>query len=310
MEFSVLSTRMQSTSPMVSVIIPVYNGAAFITRAVDSVLAQSFQDVEIIIIDDGSLDNTQMVLDQFSNQPNIRCYSQDNAGPAHARNTGIQSAKGEFIAFLDCDDIWLPDKLETQVALLRGTSEPGLVHSDYEVIDPTGKVIQFAKAGESADPLHIAFTGGQAPLLSTVIVSRALLEQVGGFDQELWVSEDADLILRLYEVTAFEWVDRVLVHKFQQVHGDADDRDTEVAHRERVLRSRERFLTRVQKRPSLNSAQQNALNRDWSSYHLLKGTFYEGHGRWSDARNQYREAIHKDPFRLRGYTRFLRTFRW
>ncbi len=295
---------------MVSVIIPVYNGAAFIRRAVDSVLAQTFQDVEMIIIDDGSRDNTQTVLDRLSKQPNIRCYSQGNSGPAHARNTGIQAARGEYIAFLDCDDIWMPDKLEAQVAILRGTSKPGLVHSDYDVIDPTGKVIQHAKAGESADPLHIAFTGGQAPLLSTAIMSRALLEQVGRFDPELWVSEDADLILRLYEVTAFEWVDRVLVHKFQQVRSDANDRETEGFHPERVLRSRERFLTRVQNRPTLNSAQQKALNREWSSYHLSKGTFYEDHGRWFEARNQYREAIHKDPFRLRGYTRFLRVLRW
>jgi len=298
------------TKPLVSVVIPVFNGASFIVRAVDSVLVQTFKDVEIIIIDDGSIDNTPTVLDQFSNQPNIRCYYQENAGPAQARNTGIQEARGEFIAFLDCDDIWLPDKLEAQVAILRGTSQPGLVHSNYQVIDPTGKVIQSAKAGESADLLHIAFTGGQAPLLSTAIMSRALLEQVGGFDPSLWVSEDSDLILRLYELTAFEWVDRVLVHKFQQIRSDANDREHEGFYRERVLRSRERFLTRVQNRPTLNSAQQNALDREWSSYYLSKGTFYEGNGRWTEARNQYREAIQKDPFRLRGYTRFLRALRW
>mgnify|MGYP000684036772 CR=1 FL=1 len=297
-----------SKKPFVSVVIPIFNGALFIARAVESVLAQTYKDFEIIIVDDGSTDDSRVVLTQFANQPFIRCLYQDNAGPAQARNLGIESALGEYIAFLDCDDFWFPEKLEAQVAMLRGNSHPVLVHSNYEVIASEGRIIQQAKAGQTRDAFHKAFSGGQAPLLSTTIISRILLEQVGKFDPNLWVSEDSDLILRLYERVPFECIEQTLVHKFQQIHGDSDipyDKDT---HQKNVLTSRERFLTCVQNRPTLNQEQLTALNREWSSFYIMKGGFQERQGRWAEARRQYLSAIAKEPFRLRGYTRFLRTF--
>lgn len=300
---------MMPKNPLVSVVIPVFNGASFIVRAVESVLVQTWKDAEIIIIDDGSTDDTQGVLSQFANRSNLTCLHQDNAGPAQARNVGIKAATGDYIAFLDCDDIWFPDKLETQVTILREKSQSGLVHANYEVIDRMGRVIQHAKAGQSCDSLHKAFSGGHAPLLSTTVVSRVLLERVGGFDSKLWVSEDSDLILRLYDVVKFECVDRTLVHKFQQAqHNDAKP-TREAKLGEKVLSSRERFLARVQKRPTLNREQQLALNREWSSLSLLKGAYDEGQGRWQEARQHYVAAIQKEPFRLRGYTRWLRALR-
>jgi len=155
-----------SKRPLVSVVIPVFNGASFIARAVDSVRAQTCKDWEIIVVDDGSTDNTQTVLTGFAKRSGIICLYQENAGPAQARNLGVKSASGEYIAFLDCDDIWLPEKLEEQLTILRGNTQPGLVHSNYEVIDPRGRVIKRARAGHSCEPLHVAFTGGQAPTLS------------------------------------------------------------------------------------------------------------------------------------------------
>ncbi len=301
---------MMSKKPLVSVVIPIFNGASFIARAVDSVLAQTCTDFEIIVVDDGSTDDTRSVLAQLAKTSAIICLHQNNAGPAQARNSGIQSARGEYIAFLDCDDIWFPEKLEAQLAILRGTSQPGLVYSNYEVIDPTGRIIQHAKAGKSQDALHIAFTGGQAPLLSTILMPRTLLEQVGGFDPNLWVSEDSDLMLRLYEMTTFECIDQVLVHKYQQVSRDGDSPEDEVSFREKVLRSREQFLTRLQNRSTLNREQIGALNREWSSYYVMKGAWEERQGRWPAARQLYLAAIQKDPFRLRGYTRYLRAVRW
>jgi len=300
---------MMAKKPLVSVVIPVFNGAAFIARAVDSVLAQTCKDFEIIIVDDGSTDDTQVVLARLAKTSGIICLHQKNAGPAQARNVGIKSATGENIGFLDCDDIWLPEKLEAQLAILRGKSQPGLVHSNYEVIDPSGRVIQHAKAGKSRDALHKSFTGGQAPLLSAILMPRALLERVGGFDPNLWVSEDSDLILRLYEVTKFECIDRVLVHKFQQIHGHWDIPCDEGTHREKALSSRERFLTCLQNRPILKREQRGALNREWGSYYLLKGASEERQGKWAEARKQYLAAIQKEPFRFRGYTRLLRALR-
>ncbi len=300
---------MMPRNPLVSVVIPVFNGANFIERAVESVLAQTCTDFEIIIVDDGSTDDTQGVLSQFANLSNLTCLHQDNAGPAQARNVGIKGATGEYIAFLDCDDIWFPEKLEAQLAILRENSPACLVHCNYNVIDPAGRVIKRAKAGQSRDPLHRAFTGGQAPTLSTILIPRFFLERVGGFDPNLCVSEDSDLILRLYDVANFECIDRVLVNKFRQIHGYWDIPSDESTHCEKVLRSRERFLARVQNRPTLNKKQQVVLNREWSSYYLMKGDFEERQERWPEARKQYVAAIQKNPFRFRGYSRLLRAVR-
>ena len=294
--------------PLVSVVIPVFNGAAFIARSVGSVLAQTCKDFEIIVVDDGSTDDTLAFLAQLAQNSGIICLHQENAGPAQARNLGIQSASGKYIAFLDCDDIWVPEKLEAQLSILEGNPRPVLVHSNYEVIDPAGRVIQHAKAGQSRDALHQAFTGGQAPLLSTILMPRTLLVRVGGFDSNLWVSEDSDLMLRLYEVTKFECIDRVLAYKYQQIHGHWAIPPDEDAHRENVLSSRERFLTELQNRPTLNKEQRHALNREWGSYYLLKGASEERQGKWAEARKQYFAAIQKEPFRFRGYTRLLRAF--
>ena len=298
-----------SKRPLVSVVIPVFNGASFVARAVDSVRAQTCKDWEIIVVDDGSTDNTQAVLSGFPRSSGIVCLHQKNTGPAQARNFGIQSARGEYIAFLDCDDLWFPDKLEAQLAILRGNPQTGLVHSNYEVIGPHGQVIKRARAGQSCEPLHLAFTGGQSPTLSALIVNRVLLEQVGGFDPNLFVSEDSDLGIRLYDVAKFECIDRVLVQKFRQIHGYWDIPCGERTHREKILNSRERFLKRLQSRPTLNKQQCGVLNREWSSYYVMKGAFEERQGRWSEARRQYLAAIRKKPFQLRGYTRFLRAIR-
>src|SRR5690349_3602213 len=102
--------------PKVSVIIPTYNRAQFIARAVDSVLEQTYKDFEIIVIDDGSSDNTQEILKAYEGK--IRYVYQQNKGISAARNRGIQEAKGEYIAFLDSDDVWKPEKLSVQVAIL------------------------------------------------------------------------------------------------------------------------------------------------------------------------------------------------
>jgi glycosyltransferase involved in cell wall biosynthesis len=308
-DFQSQTGGMMPKKPLVSVVIPVFNGASFIARAVDSVLAQTCKDFEIIIVDDGSTDDTGALLAELAKTSGIICLHQKNAGPAQARNTGIQSAAGEYIAFLDCDDIWFPEKLEMQMGILERIDLPGLVHSNYEVIAPDGRVVQYAIAGQTRDALHQAFTGGQAPLLSTSIVSRSLLEEVEGFDSNLWVSEDSDLILRLYEITTFKCLDHVLVHKFQQLHSDEDISGGEISYREKVLRSREHFLTRVQNRSALNQEQQRALQREWSSYYIMKGAFEERQGRWAEARRHYLAAIQKEPFRLRGYTRYLRAIK-
>ncbi|HKN87927.1 MAG TPA: glycosyltransferase [Nitrospiraceae bacterium] len=293
--------------PLVTVVIPVFNGEPFVAKAVESVRAQTMNDVEIMVVDDGSTDGTQAVLTELARTHDIRWYQQDHGGPARSRNRGIDAARGEFIALLDCDDVWLPDKLEAQLSIMRDDPRVGLVHTDFDVVDEHGAVLEHVSARCSPEPIVQAFVGGHTALPSTLLIRKEVLQKVGALRPELYGSEDSDLTVRLYTVTQFACIDRVLVRKLQRGHGYRDMAFDEVLHREKVLSSRELFLNGLEGMQPLNHAQRAALDREWANYFLLRGRAAEKQRRSGDARRYYWQAIQKAPFRLRGYTRLLRT---
>ncbi len=292
---------------LVSVVIPVFNGAAFVGKAVASVREQTVREVEILAVDDGSTDGTQDVLAHLHQSMGITWFQQDHGGPARSRNRGIEAARGEFVALLDCDDVWLPGKLEAQLAIMRARPEVGVVHTDYEVVDQGGSILERVRARQSAEPLVRAFVGGHTALPSTLLIRQRLLEKAGALDPELYGSEDSDLTIRLYAITAFECIDRVLVRKLQHGHGYRDMAFDEPTHREKVLASRERFLNGLEKMQPLPTHQRNALDREWANYFLARGSFAVRSGHRARARHFYMEAIKKAPFRLRAYTRWARS---
>ncbi|MCE3223427.1 MAG: putative Glycosyl transferase, family 2 [Nitrospira sp.] len=292
---------------LVSVVIPVYNGAPFVAKAVAGVRAQKHSAVEILVVDDGSTDGTQEVLKSLEQSHGIRWFQRSHGGPARSRNYGIEAAQGHFIALLDCDDEWLPGKLVKQLAIMRERPEVGLVHTDFEVRFEDGTLEERVTARSSREPMVQAFAGGHVALPSTLLIRKQALDQVGGLDPELYGSEDSDLAIRLFRVTRFECIDQVLVKKLQRGHGYRDMAFDEQTHRARVLASRDRFLTRLEGYAPLTPIQRAALDREWANYFLLKGAAAERAGRRSEARRQYWEAIRKAPVRLRCYTRWLRT---
>ena len=185
-------------SPVVCVIIPAYNAAGFIRRAVDSVLAQTFQDFELLVVDDGSTDDTRTVLASYGDR--IRLLTKENGGPAAARNHGLRHAQGRYVAFLDSDDYWLPGKLEHQVRLLDNRHEIGFCSTATMVVDTAGEPAGDWPCWAGADPLpDILFMHGAAISGSTsgVLARRELLVELGGFDETLRGYEDPDLWIRL-----------------------------------------------------------------------------------------------------------------
>jgi glycosyltransferase involved in cell wall biosynthesis len=298
---------MPMDNPVVSVVIPVFNGAPFVANAVASIREQSVKDVEIIVVDDGSTDGTQAVLMDLERTQGIRWYQQDHGGPARSRNRGIEAAKGEFIALLDCDDVWLSGKLEAQLSVMQRDSSVGLVHTDFDVVDEHGVVLEHVSARHSPEPLVQAFVGGHTALPSTLLIRTEVLQKFGALRPELYGSEDSDLTVRLYTVTQFACIERVLVRKLQRGHGYRDMAFDEVLHREKVLSSREKFLISLEERSSLTDSQRAALDREWANYFLLKGRAAEKQRRPAAARRYYWQAIRKAPCRLRGYTRWIRT---
>jgi len=181
--------------PQVSVIIPTYNRAHILMRAVDSVLAQTFQQIEILVIDDGSTDNTPEMLNAYGGR--IRVLSQENGGVSLARNVGIQAASGQFIAFLDSDDAWMPDKLERQVAALTAQPQLPLCHTE-EIWIRNGVRVNPKKKHRKRGGYIFPYC---LPLCvispSSSILRRELLDEVGLFDEHLPACEDYDLWLRI-----------------------------------------------------------------------------------------------------------------
>jgi len=184
--------------PIVSVVIPTYQYAGFVGEAIDSVLAQTYTDYELILVDDGSTDGTrEVVAAAYGNQ--IKYIYQDNRGLAAARNTGIRASKGEYLSFIDADDVWLPNKLELEVEFLDTHPSVSMVCSNYTYFGSRGRQ---KKTGFEGVPL--AFGYGQKEIFfhnpisaSAVLIKKLCFEKVGDFDESMIQCEDLDMWLRI-----------------------------------------------------------------------------------------------------------------
>jgi hypothetical protein len=177
----------------VSVVIPTYNCADFIARAIDSVLDQTYKDFEVIVVDDGSTDNTADIMSRFEKR--VRYLLQENKGVSAARNLAVLHATGELFAYLDADDKWYPQKLELQVRFLDTHPECGLVHSDVSVIDENDQIIHQRFNAESGRPVPQSYC--LIDLLHrchiqtlTVVERRSCFNEVGEFLKQLPIAQD------------------------------------------------------------------------------------------------------------------------
>lgn len=198
----------------VSVIIPTFNSGRYITEAIDSVLKQTYRNIEIIIIDDGSTDNTTALLAPYIQQRAIRYFHQNNAGLSAARNTGVSLAVGEYIALLDADDMWKTDKLYIQVEVLSSKKDTGMVFTDFGTFDSKGTV--------AVSKNHVKFRDGELVTFdklfannnfiypSTVLIKKDVFEACGLFDQGLSAVEDYDMWLRIAKKIAISGINNPL----------------------------------------------------------------------------------------------------
>jgi glycosyltransferase involved in cell wall biosynthesis len=181
----------------ISVIIPTFNYGRFLRQAIDSVLAQTYAPLEIIVVDDGSTDDTPEIAASYGDR--IRYIRQRNAGVGAARNKGIASARGEYLAFLDSDDLWLPEKLERQIARFEASPELGFVHTGVERFDESGSlgISMPAFEGRIAREMLRLDREIVAAIGSGLLLPKRVAEEVGGFDTRLPPSEDWDFCYRI-----------------------------------------------------------------------------------------------------------------
>lgn len=208
---------MVTDPPKISVVIPLYNQSEFVRFAIQSVLQQTIESYEIIVVDDGSTDDSRMVVSEFGDR--VHYIYQENQGLAGARNTGIRAVKGDLIGLLDADDIWMPDYLEKMTALVARHPDAAVFFCCARSVDEQGRDLPqiFGKPAMRLDSLYHTLLRANFIIPSTILMRRSAIERVGLFDSSLRSCEDWDLWLRLLPQEQFIGTSEILVR--YRLHG-------------------------------------------------------------------------------------------
>lgn len=276
--------------PTVSVIIPTYNRAQYVCEAIDSVLTQTYKDFEIIVVDDGSTDNTPTLVPSYG--PPVKYIRQDNQGVSTARNRGIYHASGKYVAFLDSDDMFYPDKLSVQVSVMEAHPRESFSFTDYS----QGPNLPPKRIGRAKrhriDPDDIFYSLCRRIIVHTVTVmaKREELLSVGLFDPTLRAAEDFDLWLRLSRRHAGRFIENVLT--FHREHSQRTMR-TLMFHRNYCNTYTLQLRRWNQYNASL--AERKALHRSYIDTLLQLGWCERRHGNVRNAGGAFLRAAKLDP---------------
>jgi glycosyltransferase involved in cell wall biosynthesis len=267
---------------------PVYRGERYVAAAIQSALAQTYRSLELVIVNDGSPDNSAQKIARFLPHPKIRYIEQQNTGVAAARNTGIVAATGEFIGLLDQDDLWLPDKLARQVAYLDSHPEIGFVHSRVKCIDAAGQPRSCAGAiwvypYEGLCAGRMLLGSGIAPV--TVLVRSTCIEDVGGFDQRFAPADDWELWMRVARCHPIGFLDEVTAcYRF---HGENVSSD-QLKMQRTIVKVIDAICERFPDVPRSVSPTKLALARSVALSRAAEAL--EGRGQSAEARSYWKES--------------------
>uniref|UniRef100_UPI00404789E5 glycosyltransferase family 2 protein n=1 Tax=Shewanella baltica TaxID=62322 RepID=UPI00404789E5 len=199
---------------LISVIIPTHNRSVMLDRAINSVLKQTYSNFEIIVVDDASTDNTESLVLQYEDPRVSYIKIKESKGANFARNTGVRSSNGEYVAFLDDDDIWFPNKLLSQVEMLKNNSNLGLVYTGIEVVTEGEDIRYSIKPKFNGDISKTILTDNCIGTTSTVVLSRKVFEKAGGFDENLPQLQDYDLWIRIAQICEVGFISDDLIYYY------------------------------------------------------------------------------------------------
>lgn len=295
--------------PRVSVIIPTFNCARFLGDAITSALAQTYTDYEVIVVDDGSTDETRDVVARFDDK--VRYLYQSNRGPTPARNLALSQATGELMACLDADDVWYPQKLERQVAFLDAHQKCGLVHSDVTVIDETDQLMHSRfnhETGRLIPQGHctLELLKRHHTQLSVVVARRASLGKAGKFDERVQGSADyLQWILMTLDGMAIGYIDEPLaVYRWRKeaMHTDQRRMLTELVLLFNILLRETPLVSRFgEEAADIVRAQLYVLQRELAYVDRAAG-------RADDARRRVISLLHEWPLEATLYVDLLKAF--
>jgi glycosyltransferase involved in cell wall biosynthesis len=284
-----------TSDPRFSIIIPAYNRERYIGAAIGSAFSQRDPAEEIIVVDDGSTDGTSQVVHEFTGGPVIRYFHQRNQGPAAARNYGAAAAKGNWLAFLDADDIWHPDKLLIQAEYIRKHPQVYMFWCDVDYMDEGGNPREPFEWNDRLAPLM--FNRPMCPIPSTVVLRKDIFSLLGGFNQQMRCYEDGEFFMRVAARFPIHFIDRTLV--------------TYRCHRNQLHRS---VLHRAMSWPYMydlldqlwrDDPQKKAiLNAVSAANHTHVGKHYLRKGDLEEARRHFRMGFKQKPLLWRNLRRW------
>ncbi|MEZ4599309.1 MAG: glycosyltransferase family 2 protein [Syntrophotaleaceae bacterium] len=278
--------------PSVSVVVPTCNRAHMIEKAINSVLNQTFEDLELIVVDDCSEDETAEVVEQIKD-PRLKFFRQtERKGAAEARNAGVAVSSGKYLAFLDDDDEWLPDKLQRQLEVFKTDPEMGMVYSGYYYVNAENNEIyrefQPSWRGKLDDLLLMENCIGTT---SSAVVGRDCFNQVGGFDVSLPSSQDWDLWIRIAQVRPIDYVSCPLVKFLNHDARITHNMGSKIQGKVKLLK---KIMPLVQNKPKV-----------LSHHYFVIGFLYCAKGDVENGKKNLLAAIKKNPVNFRCYKHYL-----
>lgn len=298
------------SSPLVSAIIPCYNRPDYVREAIDSALAQTYPTIEIIVVDDGSTDETPQVLASYGDR--IRVLRQQNAGTAAARNTGIAASSGKYLAWLDSDDAWLPEKIAAEVDAAERYSGAAVVYTRCQPVDRSGRPAAPSHPVTVPNPvirrdiLEMMVIESEV-MPSSCIMRRDVIDEVGNFDTE-YLAEDWDLHFRVARKYQFVYIDAPLTR--YRLHDDCKSRDR-WPHAQGLLKLRHKIeaardeILGNDPTPAMRQAYERHRIKYADAYYRV-GKLALDRGDLELARECLGEAIRLNPKVFKYYTRGLR----
>lgn len=268
-----------SETPLISIVIPCYNAEDFLQNTLDAVFSQSYQNREIICVDDGSTDNTLDIL--YQNNDKITILSENNHGASYARNQGLYASKGEYIQFLDADDILADQKLEHQIRLIseKIINEKGVVFGNYFLQSFNNECV---KKAVYADDIWIALIKGKIGITSSNLYHRALIMAVGGWNETLKSSQDTELTFRILQRSPSVIIDDSYNTTVVQIQSSITNASTnKIGNLERSIQLRKQIQDYLLANNKLNAKRKSAVYqmlfsniKELSMYDLPKAIKY------------------------------------
>ena len=299
-EFNIVTNNL----PLVSVILPTYNCAAFLPHSIGSILAQTYNSYEIIVVDDGSTDNTKEVLYPFMQRIKYILLEQ-NKGLPTARNIGILSAQGKYIAFIDADDLWLPEKLQTDIEYFETHPEVSMVYSKHLNIDQNGRMLDEAsqKRLPSGNIFTQLFSEQNFIITSSVVVRKEIFETTGLFYEQLSNCQDWDMWLRIAFYFKVGGINTPLVKYRHNPHSLSKNRNNVLKYQKMVI---DKIYSNFKDKE--NGINEKLYKKRLASHYAKVGRYYLRMGDKNRANENFGLSLKNDPLNLRSIRYYLCTF--